>query len=196
MRFLLGICLPLAVHFLWLLRFRDEELLFRTIRDRHIGMRLWPGLDSGMWLPRDITEPLFAVSAYVFSPLLLPAASPGFLPNRDDLRGGWSICLLVSQIVMMLPLKSLFPVTWSHCFPDCRESSQGDKGTIMLHLGNLASPILPTSSHPCSRVMVSIASALGYRRLHIKSPVSNLCCNKPSWWFWNMQSLRVTGLGN
>ena len=39
--FLLGIFLPLTVNFLLLLLFGNEEFLFKTVIDQHIGMRWW-----------------------------------------------------------------------------------------------------------------------------------------------------------
>lgn len=71
-------------------------------------------------------------------------------------------------------IKLCFKVTWSHHFPDCFSHLSVDKCTIMLHLENLASPILPTSSFQFSGVTVSIASMMVCRRLNIKSPMSNL----------------------
>lgn len=165
----------------------------KLLRDQHIGMSLW---HSWFW---DVTS--IGYHRTIVCSVYLCFVSYTFTcrltwANKGDLRGDWSICLLVSQIIIMLHLKSCFTVLEVITFQTTHSHLSVDKSTIMLHLGNLASPILLTSSFPCNRIMVSIASALVCRRLHIKSPVSNLCCNKPSWWFWNMLNLRVTGLGN
>lgn len=102
--------------------------------------------DSTIWLSHESIEPLFVVSGCFLSSTCTCSLTHAFTQQ------GWPqrrlICLpsgfpedhnhAATEFVLQGNLKSSLSGLLSHL--------SGDKCTIMLHLGNLASPILPTSS--------------------------------------------------
>lgn len=175
MVFLVDVFPLLIVNFLLLLLFRNEEFLFRIItayRYETVALIMIPTYSFPMISPNHCLQCLVMLSPLFF--FLICKLAHAFTQQ------GWPqrklICLPSGfpEDHNYATIKLCFKVTWSHHFPDCFSHLSVDKCTIMLHLENLASPILPTSSFQFSGVTVSIASMMVCRRLNIKSPMSNL----------------------